>query len=165
MTLKQLSALYFTLFIGVTMANPIEDFKQVGAAKLEIFFFDIYHSQLYSETGQYQEGEYPLALNIQYLRDIDASDLVDRTEQEWQKLGFEDEQISPWLTLITSLWPDIKKGDTLLLVVEPDLSSTFYFNQKLLAKIEEPSFGQNFLAIWLDKNCSYPKLRKKLIGK
>lgn len=157
-------SVFLIVFSGAIMASPIAELKKVGAAKLEIFFFDIYNSELYSVDGEYQDNRYPVALNINYLRNITAQDLVDRTEQEWIKLGYSAEQISPWLASVNSLWPDISKGDSLLLVVDEDLSSVFYFNGNILGKIENNSFGPSFLAIWLDENCSFPKLRKKLMG-
>jgi hypothetical protein len=146
------------------MASPTADMKKVGAAKLEMFFLDIYNSELFSVDGNYRKGDYPLALNINYLRNIKAKDLVERTEEEWEKLGYSAEQITPWLNTVNELWPDIKKGDSLLLVVKKDLSSVFYFNGSEIGKIADSSFGTSFLAIWLDENCSNPKLRQKLIG-
>lgn len=161
---RSLLMLFIFFFSGAIMASPTADMKKVGAAKLEMFFFDIYNSELYSTDGKYRKDDYPLALNINYLRNIKAQDLVDRTEQEWEKLGYSGEQIAPWLKLVNKLWPDIRKGDSLLLVVDQDLSSVFYFNGSKLGEISDSTFGPSFLAIWLDENCSYPKLRQKLIG-
>ena len=146
------------------MASPIQSMQKVGEAKLEFLFWDIYNSELYSESGAFNQQEYPLALKIQYLRNIDAKDLVDKTAEEWQKLGYTDAQVAPWLTQISEIWPDIVKGDELLLVVEKDRSSRFYHNQELIGDMLDDDFGPSFLAIWLDENCSFPKLRDKLIG-
>lgn len=147
------------------MASPVQDMQKIGEAKLEFLFWDIYNSSLYSPSGVFAKDEYPIALNIQYLRDIEAQDLVDKTAEEWEKLGFTQEQISPWLEKITTIWPDIEKGDELLLIVEADKRSRFYHNQTLIGDMQDETFGPSFLAIWLDENCSFPKLRKKLIGK
>lgn len=146
------------------MANPIQSMQKVGEAKLEFLFWDIYHSELYSSTGNFNQQAYPLALKIRYLRNIDARDLVEKTEEEWQKLGYSEEQMGPWLAQISDIWPDIVKGDELLLVVEEDKSSRFYHNQALIGNMPDSSFGPSFLAIWLDENCSFPKLRDKLVG-
>ena len=43
--------------LGSVMANPIADLSKVGSAKLEVFFFDIYFSTLYSKSGKYSEDE------------------------------------------------------------------------------------------------------------
>lgn len=157
--------LILILITGKIMAGPLTDLQQVGKAKLEVFFFDVYYSTLYTANGTYLENEYPIALDIEYLRNIKAKDLVDTTEDEWKKLGFEQSKINGWIPLIKSAWPDIKKGDELLFRVEQDGASEFFFNGKSLQKIENTEFGKAFLAIWLDENCSYPKVRRKLIGK
>ena len=146
------------------MASPMQDMQKVGQAKLEFLFWDIYNSELYSPDGVFAQDTYPLALKIEYLRDIDADDLVDKTAEEWEKLGYSDEQIAPWLSEIKTIWPDINKGDELLLIVDEDKSSRFFYNHELIGDMQDTTFGPSFLAIWLDENCSFPKLRKKLIG-
>jgi hypothetical protein len=77
-------------FSGVTMANPLSELKKVGEAKLQVLFWDVYNSSLYSQTGQYQAESFPQALKIDYLRNIDANDLIEKTQDEWEKLGIEN---------------------------------------------------------------------------
>ncbi len=146
------------------MADPLADLKKVGEAKLQVLFWDVYNSSLYSQTGEYQVEIFPQALKINYLRNIDAKDLIERTQDEWEKLGIEKAKFSPWITLLTDIFPDIKKGDTLLLKVSDTQQSEFFFNGQTIGQISDQAFGKSFLRIWLDENCSYPKVRKKLIG-
>lgn len=146
------------------MADPISELKKVGEAKLKVLFWDVYNSTLYSQTGEYQAELFPQALKINYLRDIDADDLIERTKEEWQKLDIKQDTYQQWLPMLTEIFPDIKKGDTLLLKVSENLQSEFFFNGKAIGKIADESFGQSFLRIWLDENCSYPKVRNQLIG-
>ncbi|MEP4891035.1 MAG: chalcone isomerase family protein [Aliiglaciecola sp.] len=160
---------YFILVLSINpaslvMASPIAELTKVGSAKLEVFFFDIYFSTLYSKNGKYNEDERPLALQIKYLRAINSDDLLERTEQEWQKLGYASENVQSWLQTLDSIWPNIKKHDVLTLRVKPNGHSEFFFNDAPIGVIEDENFGPSFLAIWLDENCSYPKLRKQLIG-
>jgi hypothetical protein len=162
--MKLISVLLVYSLSGVGMASPVAELKKVGQAKLEVLFWDVYESELYSDDGQYRLDAYPVALKIHYLRNIKAADLVDRTADEWQKLGVTKQQAAPWLARLATLWPDIKKGDELIIVVNKDSSSDFFFNNQSLATIDDSEFGPNFLRIWLDENCSYPKLRQKLIG-
>ncbi|GAA6185633.1 MULTISPECIES: chalcone isomerase family protein [Alteromonadaceae] len=150
--------------MNIVMANPITGLTKVGSAKLEVFFFDIYFSTLYSKNGEYAADNLPLALQIKYLRAIKSEDLLERTEQEWQKLGYSSQNIRNWLDELDSIWPNIKKNDVLTLKVNANGHSQFFFNDDLIGVIQDPKFGPSFLAIWLDENCSYPKLRKQLIG-
>lgn len=152
------------LMSGVSMASPLDGLKKVGEAKLRVYFWDVYNSSLYSSTGEYQPKLYPLALNINYLRDIDAEDLIQSTKDEWQKLGIKSAQSVQWLNLLKGIFPNIKKGDSLLLHVNQSKQSEFYFNNQSIGVIEDVEFGNSFLRIWLDKNASYPKVRNKLLG-
>ena len=97
------------------MANPLDDLKKVGEAKLKVLFWDVYNSSLYSKTGEYKAEQFPQAIKINYLRDFDAEDLIERTQDEWEKLGIKQVTFSQWIPLLTNIFPDIKKGDTLLL--------------------------------------------------
>ena len=146
------------------MADPLSELKKVGEAKLQVLFWDVYNSSLYSQTGQYQAESFPQALKIDYLRNIDANDLIEKTQDEWEKLGIEKVKFTPWITLLTDIFPDIKKGDSLLLSVNKNLQSEFFFNGKKIGEITDQTFGKTFLRIWLDENCRYPQVRNKLIG-
>jgi hypothetical protein len=157
-------SLSFLLLAGITMASPIDNLKKVGEAKLKVLFWDVYNSTLYNQTGQYQVDEYPIALNINYLRNIDAEDLIKSSEEEWDKLGLKKQQYEKWLPLLTNLLPDIKKGDTILLHVNETKQSEFFYNGNSIGVISDSEFGSSFLRIWLDENSSYPKVRNKLVG-
>lgn len=142
----------------------LTDFKKVGEARLEVLFWDVYDSILYSKDGSYTSGRYPLALRIHYLRDIDAEDLIENTAEQWDKLDIDSAQYQPWLQQLADIWPDISEDDELLLIVDADKASRFFHNGNLIGDLSDPDFGPTFLAIWLDINSSYPKLRKRLIG-
>jgi hypothetical protein len=163
-TYRLLVILITLIFSGVTMADPLIDLKKVGEAKLKVLFWDVYNSTLYNQTGEYLEEHFPQVLEIDYLRNIDANDLIERTVDEWKKLGIEQVTYERWTPLLTDIFPDIKKGDKLLLRVNENLHSEFFFNGQTLGKISDSNFGKSFLRIWLDVNCSYPKVRNQLIG-
>lgn len=146
------------------LSMPLDSMQKVGEAKLEVWFFDVYVSKLYTATGRYQEGEYPIALKIRYLRDIDADDLVEQTGKEWKKLGLLNDNSKQWMKELQGLWPNIKENDELLFHVTSSDQGQFYFNGEAIGGIDDSAFAEQFLAIWLDERCSYPKLRKKLIG-
>lgn len=164
--------LYRTLFALIlsallassVMATQLDDLQKVGKAKLQVWFFDVYMSELYSPSGQYQAGQFPLALKIRYLRDIESQSLIEQTRKQWLHLGYSDKQTQRWLTRLARIWPDIKANDELTLVARSADESEFYFNDQSLATIEDSGFGQQFLAIWLDEKSNYPSLRKQLIG-
>lgn len=140
-------------------------FQTVGEARLRVFLFDVYDSELSTLTGTYAPGQRPVKLQIAYLRDFKAQSIVQQTIKEWRHLGLAPEQYEHYLPLIDKLWPDIKKGDTLTFVVGVDESNEFFHNGRSLGRVNHPGFSADFLAIWLSPDTSQPELRAQLIGK
>lgn len=138
--------------------------EKVGEARLKVMFWSVYDSRLYAEDGTYQRGKRPLKLEIQYLRDIRAEDLVQRTGKEWDDLGVSPERQSLWMEKLLALWPDVNKNDVLTLELNADNHATFYRNDERLGTIEDRDFGQNFIDIWLSPDTSRPDIRLALIG-
>ncbi|PSV37335.1 chalcone isomerase family protein [Photobacterium sp. GB-210] len=143
---------------------PWYQWKIVGEATLEWGIWDIYHSELKTPTGRYKGTQDDLALIILYLRNIDKDALLDATEEQWQHLGYSSQQITPWLKTLSTIWPDVKKGDRLTFVLRNG-EGQFYQQSKPLGKVLSPSLSQSFIAIWLSPKTSYPELRQQLIGK
>ncbi|MFT6984640.1 MAG: hypothetical protein ACJAT7_000437 [Psychromonas sp.] len=168
LTYPKVLLLTISLLLMVNLANASNQLtaplKMVGQGEMSWLFINLYHASFYSQSGEYQEQVYPQALKIVYQQDIDKEDLVSATEKEWRKLSLNNKQYQNWLTELTQLWPDIKKGDQLLFRVEADGRGLFYHNNQLLGGINSDQFSAAFLSIWLSKNSSEPKLRKQLLG-
>lgn len=165
---NKLLPLAITLLISITPASAstqlTQNLKMVGQGEMSWLFIDLYEASLYSENGQYEQRAYPQALNIVYQKDITKSHLISATEKEWKKLSLNEQQYPYWLAALDQLWPDIKKGDELLFMVENDGRGFFYHNDQLLGGINSRQFSDAFLSIWLSKNTSEPALRKQLLG-
>lgn len=142
-----------------------QDFVTVGEATFSVLFWDIYKSKLLTTSGNYpvEVTQDNLLFDINYLTDIASKDLINNTIEQWQHLGIAAEVYQAYLPQLKTLWPDIKEGDSLSLLIHQG-RSIFYFNKQYIGVINEPEFGQVFLAIWLSKNTSQPKLRNKLLG-
>jgi hypothetical protein len=153
------------LNLSNSAASPTLDLKIVGQAKLKVLFWDVYHSTFYSQNGQYHKGQFPQVLRIDYLRDIKAEDLIKKTLEEWQDLKVEKSNAQSWSVLLKDIFPDISEGDSLIIHVDKNKQSEFFYNGKTIGKINETEFGPQFLRIWLDEKCSYPKVCQKLRGK
>ncbi len=156
----------FLILLAALLSAPtfaiVEDLKPSGSGQLSWLFLDIYQATLYTPNGQYNDGVYPKALEINYQRNIAAADLLKTTEDEWQRL--EIEYTPEWLTMLSQIWPDVSDGDRLTMRAENDDSASFYFNNRLLGSIEEPGFARAFLTIWLSPNTRDKSLRAQLIG-
>lgn len=139
--------------------------KLVGEARLKVLFWSVYDSSLYSADGGYQNGQRPLRLDIKYLLNVDAEDLVARTRQEWQFQNLTHPRQQAWLDTLQALWPDISASDVLSVRIDEQEHSSFFLNGELLGRIEEEAFSRQFLAIWLARETSQPELRRALIGR
>lgn len=142
-----------------------EKLQVVGSAKLSVLFWDVYQSTLYTSSGRYdpKQKDEQIVFNVEYLRDIERDELIEHTEEQWQHLGFTDNQYLDYLAQLKLIWPNLSKGDSLTLSVSPQ-QSIFYFNKEKIGVIDGPNFGAMFLSIWLSPETSRPKLRKQLIG-
>lgn len=161
----RLNCLILTLvFATFSSANVTSELNQVGNATLKVMFWTIYDSYLYNRDGVYRGVEPELVLRIDYRRNIKQQDLIDRTRKEWRKQGVYAASSEAWLKQLDGIWPDIKRGDQIVLRVDEELASEFFFNGELLGSIADPMFTQRFLSIWLSEKSSYPDLRDQLVG-
>ncbi len=135
-----------------------------GEAKLSVLFWDVYESTLFTPRGQWHPGVRPLRLEIRYLRDIAAEDLIEQTRKEWQSQRIHSERHEAWLLQLGEQWRDVTEGDRVALAIDEQGVSTFYFNDEPIGLIIDPQFGEDFSGIWLSPNTTRPELRSALIG-
>jgi len=156
---------YLGLLVLLLLAGHAHaEWQMVGEARLQFMFWDIYDSRLYSRDGRYMEQQRPLKLEIQYLRDIKAADLVKNTGKEWDGLGVSPDLQQPWLEALSGMWPDIRQYDVLAIEINEQGESLFSWNGKAIGRIGDPVFGQHFIDIWLSPGTSQPALRLALLG-
>ncbi|WP_186748391.1 chalcone isomerase family protein, partial [Vibrio crassostreae] len=89
---------------------------------------------------------------------IDSKALVDATKEQWNKLGYSNNNIQRWLQPLYEMWPNVEAGSTLTIRVTEDNISRFYFDEQPIGTIQDKQFGEAFLAIWLSENTSEPGL-------
>ncbi|CUA82547.1 chalcone isomerase family protein [Pseudidiomarina woesei] len=144
---------------------PFNELKPVGKTRLQVWFWDVYDAELRTETGAYTDEAQQRALQLSYLRDIKAKDLVDTTAEEWERLQITitaDHQ--QWLNRLQEMWPNVTEGDCITLVETNEGHAQFFGPEGELGVIESAQFTDDFLAIWLDKNSRFKSERNELIG-
>tara|TARA_B100000809_G_scaffold105053_1_gene103560 strand:- start:104 stop:598 length:495 start_codon:yes stop_codon:yes gene_type:complete len=141
------------------------NFLSIGETTFSFLFWDLYKSQLLTTSGKYpiEITKDNLIMDISYLADISSDDLIKRTVEQWQHLGIAPENYQDYLPELKAIWPNITNGDSLSLLIYQGRSA-FYYNQQYVGIINDPKFGQIFLAIWLSKKTSEPSLRLELLG-
>lgn len=146
------------------ITSPTDELRKVGSARLRVLFWTIYDSTLYSADGDFTRIEPDLALAITYRRGIPASELIERTFDEWRDMELSTPNQSMWRSRLEEIWPDVESGDTLTLYVDEELASRFYFNERFIGTMMDSDFTRQFLAIWLSEETDYPSQRAELIG-
>ncbi|MEX1222692.1 MAG: chalcone isomerase family protein [Idiomarina sp.] len=145
-------------------ADALKELKLVGETRLSVMFWDVYDARLYTNTGEYKDAE-QRALRLDYLRDIDAADLVETTQEEWERLDYAiDDEAKDWLNTLTNIWPNVSDGDCITLVETSDGFAEFYGNDGKLGQIENKEFTQKFLDIWLAEKSRFKDERDELTG-
>lgn len=158
----KLLLLILAMVIGSAQASPALDYKTVGSGTFNWMFWKIYDISLLTESGTYQQGDQPLALQITYARDIKGDQLVATTIDEWERQDIKWQ--ADWSTRLDEIFPDINAGDQLLLRVDDQKNSSFFFNEEPVGTIDDARFTEAFLAIWLSSNTRSPKLTRELTG-
>ncbi len=142
----------------------IPDAEIVGEGRLTLLFWDVYDATLYAPEGTWNSKK-PFALTLSYLRDLEGSDIAERSVEEIQKQGFNDEtKLSKWHQEMQDIFPDVRHGTELTGVHIPGRATHFFEDGKKIGTITDPEFGQYFFDIWLGEKTSEPGLRKQLIG-
>lgn len=155
-----------TSTVAVANCNPDtgKDLETVGKTRLSVWFWDVYDAELLTDSGNYEDYE-RRALRLSYLREIEAADLVDTTREEWQRMDISiTAEHDDWLKRLNEMWPDVQKGDCLMLVETDQGYSEFFNAEGKLGSIESSEFTDDFLAIWLSPDSKFKSERNELIG-
>ncbi len=166
----------------VTKVNAVELTSQtdeewqqwpvVGQATLSWLWLDIYSSQLRSPDGEYIQSDdvtpHPMALEIRYMRDITNAQFLDATEEQWQNLGYDQQQINRWLLQLGGIFPSVKMGEALVYVTDGRIGKYIYVpnggDSQQIGYISDELLNDAFLSIWLSSKTEYQELRQQLIG-
>ncbi len=163
--------IYFLVFffIGIAaedcIAQPMSNLKAVGSAKLRVLFFDVYTSELKTESGNYFDGIRPIQLRINYERDIKSRALIKQTKKEWDAQMVSVRNQRSWINKLEKIWPDVKSGDSLIFELYKNEKNQFFYNGKTIGNIEDPIFGETFLDIWLSIKTTRPNIRQAMLGR
>lgn len=144
----------------------IERLTEVGHGTLHWFGVPIYRATLRSADGHFSAPTaQPLSLTLNYQHRITRRQLIDITSGEWARLGLADQPTrAGWAAALEGISNDVEAGDEISVLVTPAGMTRFYRGDRLLGRIEDPSFGPAYLAIWLDARSQVGRLRSELMG-
>lgn len=163
------------LLVGVSqlaLANTLPEvvakehaaLSMCGEGDLRFLGFKVYNARLWTPVKPHSASEV-FAIHLVYDMSFKGREIAERSVAEMRKVGYKDEQkLKRWGEEMLRIFPDIKKGDSLIGVSIPGKGAKFYSREKLIAIAEDAEFARAFFDIWLSEKTSEPKLREKLLG-
>lgn len=146
------------------ISQDVPDAKAVGSARFSVLFWDVYDAVLLAPDGKWA-SQPPYALSLTYLRDFDGKDIAARSVKEMRRQsGVTSTQLESWQKLMESVFPNVKRGDTLTGVYLRNGSARFFYNGQLAGDVTDPGFANHFFGIWLGEQTSEPEFRDKLLA-
>lgn len=141
--------------------------RAIGQSLFRWWGLEVYRATLYGDAGfeptRFERQRF--GLELEYLRRFDGRDIAQRSLDEMQGIATLDPaQARGWLDTMRKTFPDVRPGDRLLGVHEPERGARFYLNGLLLATVDDPAFSVRFFGIWLSPRTSQPRLREALIA-
>ncbi len=141
--------------------------RKLGEGRLSYFGISLYTASLWSESAPAKPdpAEEPLLLQINYERNISRDRIMAITRKEWRRLNVAPpEQQLEWLARLEAILPDVRSGDSLSSYTVPGRETRFFFGGEQIGLVDDPAFGEAFLAIWLDPRTRAAKLRNQLLA-
>lgn len=150
-----------------SVANSLKEARRMGSGTYKWFGVSIYDAQLWSAlpAEKFDYGRDASWLELKYARNFKGADIAKKSREEMEKMQVgSDAQLKAWEKTLTSLFPDIRAGETLGAFYTPGQGIQFFKNDKALARLEDDTLSKAFMGIWLDPKTSAPALRKQLVG-
>lgn len=137
-----------------------------GSGEMRWFGLTLYRATLWvagQADGALREDA-PLALRLEYQRDIPGARIVAASVDEMQRLGVDAARLQRWEGEMRRLFPDVRKGDAITGVFLPGRGARFFLGGQALGEVNDADFARSFFAIWLDPRTRAPDLRAALLS-
>ena len=153
------------LLVSLAHASPVllPGAKSLSQQRLSVWGFDIYDARLWVRPGFSftSYSTHAFVLELSYLRSLEGAAISKRSIEEMRRIGpFTRDQENTWLKAMLEIFPNVQKGDRLQAVYAPNAGAEFFYNDKPIGSIQDPSFAQLFFGIWLHESTSAPAIRQ-----
>jgi len=124
----------------------------------------MYDATLWIVGPQYSAAA-PHALDIEPGRAVPADTLVKNAITEMRDLKVGDErQLGIWQAEMRKIIPNVQQGDQIVIFC-PDTKRTLaYLNDSSTGTVDDPSFCQAVMSVWLHPQTKHQAMRKSLLG-
>jgi hypothetical protein len=160
--MKYLIYLFLLICSSVFASSPLSENLR-GNHHFSFYFFDVYEAKLWASDKEiYSE---PFSLELIYKRDLVGKEIAKRSITEIEGQGQKLKAKKDKLELLIKIFPNVKKGDSILANYNNESGLTFYLNRKKkIGEIKDLMFAKQFMNIWLSPKTSEKKMRSALLG-
>ena len=142
--------------------------RLVGQHRLTYWGFDLYDASLWADAPFAPEAwaKQNLVLTLRYLRDFKGADIAQRSMDEMQgQRALTPAQLKSWSAILQALIPNVRAGDSITGVYQPDKGMQLLHQDRLLGELGDTELAQRFLGIWLAPETSQRQLRQQLLAR
>ena len=140
----------------------------IGRGKLTYWGFDVYLASLWASEASVNAEQWQMqriALELNYLRDFKGADIAKSSIDEIHaQSSLPKSKATLWLKTLEDIFPNIKKGQTLVGIYIPNVGAQFLYETALIGEIKDLELTKRFFDIWLSQQTSAPQLRKRLLA-
>jgi hypothetical protein len=138
-----------------------------GEGRLRFLGLHVYDIRLWTSEPALGEQDWPrkpLALEIEYGRSLVGRLIAERSLEEMKRAGpLPTETEQRWLRAMLQWFPDVKAGDRITGLHQPDGVARFFVNGQPRGELRDAEFARRFFGIWLGTSTSEPSLREALL--
>ena len=143
---------------ATTAVSPFPGLRRWGSGAFRRFGFHVYDATLWAGEDPLRP---PLALRLDYKRNIAGKAIAEASIKEMRKLVADTPPLDAWGTAMARIFPDVRDGDHLVGLWHPG-GAHFLQDGCSLGSRDDPAFARAFFGIWLDERTSAPELRTAL---
>jgi len=140
----------------------------IGQGKYTYWGFDVYVASLWASDSNVNAEQWQtqrIALELSYLRDFKGIDIAKSSIDEIHTQSpLPKSKATLWLKTLEDIFPNIKKGQTLVGIYIPNVGAQFLYETALIGEIKDLELTKRFFDIWLSQQTSAPQLRKRLLA-
>ena len=141
--------------------------RLIGQQRLTYWGFEVYDASLWANTRFAPEtwATQTLVFELRYLRDFKGADIAKRSRDEMPgQKPLSATQQHTWSAMLQNLIPNVRVGDTLTGVYQPNKGMQLLHQDRLLGDLRDAELAQRFFGIWLAPETSQRQLRQQLLA-
>lgn len=153
--------------VPAELAAELPQARLQGSGRLRFLGLRIYDIRLWAGTSWVgaQWADVPLALELEYARNLDGVQIAERSLTEMRRQGEPAADVAErWLAAMKKTFPDVRERDRITAVNLPGQGARFFHNGALRGEVRDAEFARVFFGIWLSPRSSEPSLREALLG-